>query len=161
AVAEFQQYEAFGGSNGSTLTRYGFTGRERDSATGLLYYRARWYDPDQGRFLSEDPAGLSGGLNFFAHARNDPLSLVAPLGLSWSTFGQALLDGGATGLFWGIVFGAVFAALEAATAGTAAAVLVPILAAILGAAAAEAIINEIIALMTEDMCPNVRHYRIG
>ena len=160
-VAEYQQYEAFGGSNGSTLTRYGFTGRERDPATGLLYYRARWYDPDQGRFLSEDPAGLSGGLNFFVYAGNDPLSLVDPLGLSWSTFGQGLLEGGATGLFWGIVFGAVFAALEAATAGTAAAVLVPLLAAILGAAAAEAIINEIIALMTEKMCSDVRHYRIG
>jgi hypothetical protein len=51
--------------------------------------------------------------------------------------------------------------LEAATAGTAAAVLVPILAIIIGAAAAEAIINEIIALITEDMCPDVRHYRIG
>ena len=28
---------------------------------GLIYYRARWYDPAQGRFLSEDPLGLAGG----------------------------------------------------------------------------------------------------
>jgi RHS repeat-associated protein len=160
-VAEFQQYEAFGGTNGSSLTRYGFTGRERDPATRLLYYRARWYDPDQGRFMSEDPAGLNGGLNFFAYAGNDPLSLVDPLGLSWSTFGQGLVDGGSSGFVIGLIVGALFAALEAATAGTAAAVLVPILAIVMGAAAAEAIINEIIALLTEDMCPDVRHYRIG
>ena len=160
-VAEFQQYEPFGGNNGSSLTRYGFTGRERDPSTRLLYYRARWYDPDQGRFLSEDPAGLSGGLNFFAYAGNDPLSLVDPLGLSWSTFGKGLAEGGATGFFVGLVVGAIFAALEAATAGTAAAVLIPLLAMIMGAAAAEAIAREIAALLTEDMCPDARHYRIG
>jgi RHS repeat-associated protein len=161
SVTEFQQYEAFGGNNGSSLTRYGFTGRERDEATRLLYYRARWYDPDQGRFLSEDPIGFNGGSNFFAYAGNDPLSLIDPLGLSWSTFGQGLAEGGATGFFLGLVVGALFAALEVATAGTAAAVLVPILAIVLGAAAAEAIISEITALLTEEMCPDARHYRIG
>ena len=160
-VAEFQQYEPFGGNNGSSLTRYGFTGRERDPSTRLIYYRARWYDPDQGRFLSEDPAGLGGGLNFFAYAGNDPLSLVDPLGLSWSTFGKGLAEGGATGFFVGLVVGAIFAALEAATAGTAAAVIIPLLAMIMGAAAAEAIAREIVALLTEDMCPDARHYRIG
>jgi hypothetical protein len=40
-------------------------------------------------------------------------------------------------------------------------VLVPILAIVLGAAAAEAIISEITALLTEEMCPDARHYRIG
>jgi RHS repeat-associated protein len=61
AVAERQQYEPFGFSPGSAFTRYGFTGRELDSSTGLMFYRARWYDPQQGRFLTEDPAGLAGG----------------------------------------------------------------------------------------------------
>jgi RHS repeat-associated protein len=47
-VVERTQYEAFGQSSGSALTRYGFTGRERDNSTGLIYYRARWYDPQLG-----------------------------------------------------------------------------------------------------------------
>jgi RHS repeat-associated protein len=41
--------------------RYGYTGRERDEETGLDYYRARYYDPSNGRFISEDPIGFGGG----------------------------------------------------------------------------------------------------
>src|SRR5205823_4020453 len=47
SVAERMQYEAFGESTSSSMTRYLYTGRERDSLTGLIYYRARWYDPQQ------------------------------------------------------------------------------------------------------------------
>src|SRR5262249_9615330 len=72
-VLERQQYEPFGASNGSSFTRYGYAGRERESATGLLYYRARWYDAQQGRFLSEDPAGLSAGFNLYSYAGNNPI----------------------------------------------------------------------------------------
>lgn len=74
SVVERQQYEAFGRSNGSSFTRYGFTGRERDSAIGLIYYRARWYDPQQGRFLSEDPIGFKAGMNFYTYAGNNPIT---------------------------------------------------------------------------------------
>jgi RHS repeat-associated protein len=86
SVLEREQYEAFGASAGSALTRYGYTGRELDSATGLMYYRARWYDPQQGRFLSEDPIGMLGGLNLYGYVANNPLSLVDPMGLSWQSF---------------------------------------------------------------------------
>ncbi len=34
---------------------YTFTGREYDKETGLYYYRARYYDPEIGRFISKDP----------------------------------------------------------------------------------------------------------
>ncbi len=61
---------------GSALTRYGYTGRERDEATGLLYYRARWYDSQQGRFMSEDPIRFAGGLNLYAYVQNDPINLT-------------------------------------------------------------------------------------
>jgi RHS repeat-associated protein len=80
-VSERQQYEPFGASSGSGLTRYGYTGREKDGATGLMYYRARWYDPQQGRFLSQDPLGLRGGLNLYAYAGNDPVNVSDPFGL--------------------------------------------------------------------------------
>jgi RHS repeat-associated protein len=55
--------------------------RERDPSTGLYYVRARWYDPDVGRFLSEDPLGLEGGVNPYAFAENDPVNLSDPSGL--------------------------------------------------------------------------------
>ncbi len=60
-----------------------FTGRENDG-TGLLYYRARYYDPTSGRFLSEDPLGLAGGdFNLYLYVLADPMNLVDPDGLHW------------------------------------------------------------------------------
>jgi len=41
--------------------------RESDAETGLYYYRARYYDPAAGRFLSEDPQRFGGGENFHPH----------------------------------------------------------------------------------------------
>jgi RHS repeat-associated protein len=83
-VIERQQYEPFGQTSSSQLTRYGFTGRERDNATGLMYYRARWYDPQIGRFMSEDPIGLEGGQNFYAYVQDNPVNLVDPFGLAYT-----------------------------------------------------------------------------
>jgi RHS repeat-associated protein len=80
-VAERLSYEPFGGGGASALTRFTYTGRERDAQTGLMYYRARWYDPAQGRFLSEDPAGFAGGINKYAYVSNNPISKTDPLGL--------------------------------------------------------------------------------
>jgi RHS repeat-associated protein len=74
-------YDAYGNSAGSTRTRHGYTGRERDPLTGLLYYRARFYDPQLGRFISEDPIALEGGLNPYAYVLNNPLNLTDALGL--------------------------------------------------------------------------------
>jgi RHS repeat-associated protein/uncharacterized repeat protein (TIGR01451 family) len=81
SVLEREQYEPFGFSSGSAFTRYGYTGRELDPSTGLLFYRARWYDPQQGRFLSEDPAGLAGGSpNFYTYGNGDPINARDPSG---------------------------------------------------------------------------------
>jgi RHS repeat-associated protein len=73
-------YDGFGNSPGSSLTRYDYTGRERDPDTGLLYYRARWYDPQVGRFISEDPIGLAGGINQFAYVSNNAQNAKDPTG---------------------------------------------------------------------------------
>ena len=43
--------------------------------------RNRWYEPYSGRFLSEDPIGLDGGMNPSVFARNDPVNLSDPSGL--------------------------------------------------------------------------------
>jgi RHS repeat-associated protein len=58
-----------------------------DSATSLYYYRARYYDPAAGRFLSEDPIEFSGGNNFYTYALNRPVILVDPSGLDGHTWG--------------------------------------------------------------------------
>jgi RHS repeat-associated protein len=81
AVIERETYDAYGNSAGSARTRYGYTGRERDSLTGLQYNRARWYDAQLGRFISEDPIGLAGGINFFAYVGNNPVLYRDPSGL--------------------------------------------------------------------------------
>ena len=76
-------YDAFGATSasGATSTNPGqFTGRENDS-TGLYFYRARFYNPQLQRFVSEDPLGFAGGLNLFTYAANQPTGFVDPLGL--------------------------------------------------------------------------------
>src|SRR5208337_5319427 len=42
-----------------------YTGREQDPDTGLYNYRNRIYDPTIGRFCTEDPMGIKGGLNLY------------------------------------------------------------------------------------------------
>lgn len=79
SVVESINYDSFG-NGASNRTRYGYTGREWDADTGLYYYRARWYDPQVGRFISEDPSGFEGGINPYAYVGNSPLQFVDPGG---------------------------------------------------------------------------------
>ncbi len=77
-------YGPFGegiGSNGSSPNVLGYTGRELDSETGLYYYRARYYDPEIGRFLNEDPLGFEAGINFYTYCSNNPINFNDPDGL--------------------------------------------------------------------------------
>jgi RHS repeat-associated protein len=77
-------YDSFGNlmaSTGSFGNSFQYTGRENDSNTDLRYYRARFYSPSTGRFLSEDLLGFSGGRNFYSYVGNNPTTLVDPVGL--------------------------------------------------------------------------------
>jgi RHS repeat-associated protein len=67
-------------STGLIQNPFQFTGREFDPETGLNYNRARYYDPMAGRFLSGDPIGFEGDINFYEYAENDPVSLSDPRG---------------------------------------------------------------------------------
>ena len=67
--------------------RYLFQGREYSWVTHLYYFRARWYDPVTGRWLSNDPIGISGGLNQYVAFANNPVCFVDPFGLYWDVYG--------------------------------------------------------------------------
>ena len=84
-------YNAYGspfvyGQSGSLLTDsvlvenpYLYTGREYDRESELYYYRARYYNPEMGRFLSEDSTGID-GFNLYLYAKNNPANYVDPSG---------------------------------------------------------------------------------
>jgi RHS repeat-associated protein len=61
--------------------RFGYTGRERDEETGLYYYRARYFDPAPGTFVSEDPLGFGAGdSNVYRYVSNSPTNYIDPYG---------------------------------------------------------------------------------
>jgi RHS repeat-associated protein len=93
AVQTRYKYESFGKTEMTLDDGHGaanpfrYTGRELDE-TGDYYYRARYYDPGVGRFVSEDSIGFVGGVNFYSYVRNAPVNYVDPLGL-WEWQGEA------------------------------------------------------------------------
>ena len=63
--------------------RFAYTGREWESAAGLYYYRARFYDAAAGRFISHDPVSFEGGdANLYRYVGNATTQLVDPSGLT-------------------------------------------------------------------------------
>ncbi|MDH0895718.1 MULTISPECIES: RHS repeat-associated core domain-containing protein [unclassified Pseudomonas] len=59
-----------------------YQGQYYDQETGLHYNRFRYYDPDCGRFVSQDPIGLLGGVNNYQYAPN-PVEWIDPWGLAF------------------------------------------------------------------------------
>lgn len=89
------RYDAWGNITASTGTtaQYGYTAREPD-ATGLVYYRSRYYDPQLGRFTQPDPKGFIDGLNQYAYVMNSPVNYVDPWGMTASTYTSTGNSGG-------------------------------------------------------------------
>ena len=75
ATSETPQTDTWGG-------RYTFAGMQRDSATGLDHDNARDYSAIVGRFISQDPMGLSAGdSNLYRYVNNAPTNATDPSGL--------------------------------------------------------------------------------
>ena len=79
-------YNAFGlitsETNSANRGRYAWSGRELDVETGLQYNRARYYDSNTGRWLSQDPLGFSAGdSNLYRYVHNQPTDATDPSGL--------------------------------------------------------------------------------
>ena len=84
-VANHIDYNSFGRilaqTNPAFGDRFTFTGREWDPELDLYYYRARFYDPSLGRFVSQDPLGFAAGdVNFYRYVGNQVLSATDPTG---------------------------------------------------------------------------------
>ena len=84
AVRTQYAYEPFGNAiatGAASENTAQFTGRENDG-TGLHFFRARYYSPELGRFISEDPLEFAGGdVNLYAYVGNAPTRSTDPLGL--------------------------------------------------------------------------------
>ncbi|MDR3762572.1 MAG: RHS repeat-associated core domain-containing protein, partial [Acidobacteriota bacterium] len=89
-LASTYTYDSFGNTTATEGIHnpFRYTGREHDTETGLYYYRARYYDPSIGRFVSEDPVRFKAGVNFYPYVMNAPTFFVDPLGLD-----QTIWDG--------------------------------------------------------------------
>ncbi|MFC7305112.1 RHS repeat-associated core domain-containing protein [Streptomyces monticola] len=77
---------------------YRFAGGYQDP-TGLYHFKARFYDPNIGRFTQPDPAGLEA--NPYLYASGDPTNIIDPSGLfGWSDIGEGLgaFAGGVVGV---------------------------------------------------------------
>ena len=89
-IVASNEYDHWGNvthSQGDT-PQFGYTGREPD-ATGLVYFRHRYYDPQIGRFTQLDPKGFIDGVNRYAYVMNSPVSYVDPW--DWRRIGRQYL----------------------------------------------------------------------
>jgi RHS repeat-associated protein len=90
ALAQTYTFDSFGNqtaTSGSLTNPIQYTAREWDTETSLYYYRARYYDPTAGKFLSEDPIRFrGGGANFYGYAMQNPVLLIDPSGERYCKF---------------------------------------------------------------------------
>jgi RHS repeat-associated protein len=101
AVAQSYTYDSFGNltnSSGSLTNFFRYTGREFDTESNLYDYRARYYDPNIGRFASEDRTRFKDGINFYSYVRNRSTMLRDPSGRA--AWGGGVSGSGAVSAFW-------------------------------------------------------------
>jgi RHS repeat-associated protein len=80
---EYSPYGTMTYRSGTNDTPFLYNGRYgvMTDPNGLLFMRARYYNPYLCRFINQDPSGFNGGLNFYAYANGNPVSLTDPFGL--------------------------------------------------------------------------------
>jgi len=90
-----------GSSSGDPKNRYcGGYGHQQDDESGLIYMRARFYDPISGRFVSQDPA--TSGMNWFSYCGNEPVDRGDPNGRLY-----------VPASYWWVALGFMFAGMAA------------------------------------------------
>jgi RHS repeat-associated protein len=83
-IIQKTHYQAYGEQIGGQKAGIGYTGHLEDTDLGLTYMQQRYYDPEIGRFYSNDPVGFSASnpmmFNRYAYANNNPYKFVDPDG---------------------------------------------------------------------------------
>ena len=79
ASYKFKPYGETDSYSGTFSTNYQFTGKPVNADVGLSYYGARWYDPEIGRFITQDP--IKNGTNWYVYCDNNPIKYIDPSGL--------------------------------------------------------------------------------
>jgi RHS repeat-associated protein len=83
---DYDVYGAVRTQSGSSSNKFKYVagiGHPTDEETGLIYMRARYYDPQIGRFIGEDPS--QEGANWFAYVNDDPANKVDKTGKTIDT----------------------------------------------------------------------------
>jgi len=95
-ITDGYRYDAYGAtlSGGKNKdNHYQFVGRmgvENQAYIGLLYMRNRWYDSNVGRFMTQDPSDIQGGLNLYRYCINNPINSMDFMGLCGSSSNSSL-----------------------------------------------------------------------
>jgi RHS repeat-associated protein len=77
------EYDAFGNrifETGLYNSRFGFSSKEFDPATGFYNFGGRYYSPANSRWITRDPLGLDAGFNLYAFVGNNPIMMIDPFG---------------------------------------------------------------------------------
>ena len=88
-------YDAWGNERdrvGTSANKFTFTGHEKDDETGLIYAKARFYDPDIGRFLNQDKVlgavANPPSIHRYSYVHSNPLMLIDPTGNMAQSLGE-------------------------------------------------------------------------
>ena len=104
-VIDRMEYSPYGTMTRHTIgtsdTPFLYNGRfgVMTDANGLLYMRARYYNPYIKRFINADPSGMAGGMNWYAFADGNPISEMDPFGLCGTSFTPSWFQNRAASIF--------------------------------------------------------------
>ena len=81
-----KSFTPFGEQIGEQVSGFGYNGEYYNAATGMVYLRARFYEPEMNRFSQKDVVRGSvvqpGSLNRYSYVQNDPVNFIDPSGQS-------------------------------------------------------------------------------